>query len=996
MAQSLNLSVSGRYTSISDFNGLPPGALEVAMNVESRYKNVLEPRRGFESLESSNVLGVHFIRLINFKIGGVDSTVGLTDSGELQYYDGSNPWPSLPGDFSSNVLPPDPLLAKSRFVKANQNLYITSRDGLRSLSSGTAAETLRAGVPKALNIEAKTNTDAQGFFDNNVVLSTTGNLSSGGADILNLLDTTGVIEGQFIGDTAGNIPVGTKISTITPSSTILVQTGNTTAGNPSLSALTSNAGISAGVLISGVGIPDGTKVVSISAGPSPYTVTMSQNAYQAAMSSSITFSSAVKVTMDRSATATVTNTTLNFYSGSQVGYRIVFGRVETDIDGNTLTRLGAPSSIGIATNVAQNSTNTTITTTLPKNSDPGITFYQLYRSEQTDSIDIVPLDQYNLVAERDLTSADFTARVLTITDSTPDSLKGIPLYAGSDQEGILQANNPPPMAWDVCSFRDFMLYVNVTQPTTLKFSIVSVGAPDGVQVNDTITISGTHLGVPFTQTYTGMATENVASRQFAVVTSGTAAQNIADTAASLIRVLNYDQAMPVHAILISSSLDLAGQLLLEADNPGYETFTITASGHADAYDPTLNNVESEVNTVSNGILVSKSGEMEAVPSTNLLRAGDSSSAILRCIPLRDYVIILKSDGIYRVQGFTPNGLVVNPFDLTTKIVGPDTAVSLNSGVWMLSNQGVVSISDGGVDAKSIPIDNEFNRLIGSYLDTIKEAAFAVGYESDRKYILSLPTTADPVTDTQYVFNYVTSNWTNWNRRLSAAYINSSDGKLYIGRADGPQNGVSKERKKGNYTDFVDEGIPNVILTVINSKTVELVGTDTLEVGDILYQDASTFSPVVSIDYNLNYVTVQSALNWALGPVEVRVAFSCHVQWKQVFGDNPAFVRQFSEGLALFKNTRFNTAELNFVTDYSGSSDPVTVFGTGNGLWGLFDWGDVPWGGGTLPDNVRFLVPQNKQMGSYLIPSMTIRQGLSDFKFQGLSITYSNQSGEVGL
>jgi hypothetical protein len=360
------------------------------------------------------------------------------------------------------------------------------------------------------------------------------------------------------------------------------------------------------------------------------------------------------------------------------------------------------------------------------------------------------------------------------------------------------------------------------------------------------------------------------------------------------------------------------------------------------------------------------------------------------------VILLKEDGIYKLQGYTPGSVTVSPFDLTTRVIGADTAVSLNSGVWMLSNQGVVSISDSGVSAKSIPIDDQLNRLIGSYLDTLTEASFAIGYEADRKYVLSVPTSDDATTTLQYVFTYVTSSWTTWNRRLRTAYINSNDGKMYISRADGSQNGISQERKTGTYKDFVDEGIQLTISSVISGLILELSTTTGVSVGDILFQSETAFSPIVAVDYNTNQVTVQSALIWAVGAAEVRSAFSCEIQWKQVFGDNPAFVRQFSEGLALFKNTRFNTALLNFATDYSGSSDPVQVFGTGNGLWGLFPWGGVPWGGAILPDNIRFLIPANKQIGSYLIPSMNIRQGYSDFKFQGLAITYSNASSEVGL
>jgi hypothetical protein len=1096
MAQSVNLSVSGIYTSGNDMNGLPPGALDGATNVESRYKNTLEPRRGFEGLDDSALAPVQISRLTNFFIDDEDRIIALTNEGDLLYYDPDlvpNPWVAVPGDFSSGIIAPNAINGKSRFIRAGQNLYLTSQDGVRSLSSGASAQTLRAGVPKGLNLEAETNGDTQGFFNNNIALSTTGDLTASGAIITNLADTTGIEIDQYVtgteipaslvvqdltytalpfgvlgnsitieytgGGTAGNeivtvvgnaisvqiensvstatqiltkiqassaasdlvsvevsgtgsnaqttaaatplaggldntIPIGTKVSSITPASTVIIQEGDTTAGSVTIENLVSDAGIIAGLIVSGQGIPEGAKVVSISGG-GPYDVTIDLPAFQTDTAQAITFTAPIEVTMDANALATLSGTPISFYTGSQVGYRMVFGRVETDINGGSITRIGAPSSIAIANNISPYSTNVTVMGTLPKNSENEITFVQLFRSEQTDSIDISPLDQYNLVYERELTPTDFTNRVITIEDTVPDSLKGIPLYAGSDREGILQSNNPPPMCWDMCTFRDFALYANATQPSTLDFTLVSVGAPDGVQIDDEITISGSFLGVPFSRTYTGKAAEDQASQEFAVVTSGTPSQNITDTANSLIRVINYDEDLPIHAILLSSTTDLPGQILLESDDPSLDTFTITADLHQDAYDPELDDVVSTVNTINNGIYVSKSGELEAVPSTNLLRAGDTSADILRVIPLRDYVVVLKTDGIYKVQGLTPGTLICNPFDLTTKIIGAETAVPLNSGVWMLSNQGVVSISDGGVDAKSIPIDDQLNLLINSFLDNLVDVAFAVGYESDRKYILSVPNGNTTFTQIQHIFNYITNSWTTWERNLRFGFIHSNEGRLYISRADGDDNGVSRERKSATYRDYVDEGFIRNITSVDDAPILVLDDVSGIEVGDIISQDSSTFSPILEVDITNNTVTVQSPAGWEVGEVEILSAYECTVTWKQVFGDNPAFVRQFSEGLALFKNTRFNLATMQFTTDFSPNLEEVEVPGQGNGLWGLFEWGSIPWGGISFPETLRFYIPQNKQLGSYIIPSMVIKQGYSNFKFQGLSISYYNVSQEVG-
>lgn len=993
MSQNVNLSISGLYTSLSDYQGLPQGAMDVADNVEIRYKNVMEPRRGFEGLLNADVDGVHFVRLGNFPILGLDSIIGLTNNGDLTYYTGASPWPAVPG-FSSGIVAPDLINAKSRFIQAGQNLYVTAQDGVRSICSGSSCQIVRAGVPKALDLQGSTNGDTSGFFSNNIQVTTTGNVTNTSDMITGVDDTTGITIGQYVSGLG--IPTGTKVSVITPSATVLVEAAATTAGSTTLGSVAGAGALSVGMLVTGVGIQDGTIVSALPGGTN---VTLSIAAYQTG-TPDITFLSAPVITMDHTAIGSHTGTTLVFYTGAQVGYRLLFGRVEIDINGTFTTLIGAPSSVAIVINTLGTTTNTIITGTLPKNASDSITFLRLYRSPQTDSDSISPLDQYNLVYERTLTAADFIARTVTITDNVPDSLVGIPLYTGSDQEGALQANDPPPLCWDMCSFRDFVLYFNTTRPSSTIFAIAAAGPTGGVQVGDQINISGNFLGTLFSQNYVGISGPEVpTSREFQIVTSGSPSQNIADTTNSLIRVINYDQAVPVHAILISTTTDLPGQILLEADYPSYDTFFVNASAHQNAYDPTLTNIESDVNSINNGVAVSKINELAAVPVTNLFYAGNNSSEILRGIALRDYVIVLKSDGIYKAQGITPSTLIISPFDFTTKIIGSETAVNLNSAVWMLSSQGVVSISDGGVEAKSVPIDDQLNELINSNLDDLTNLSFGVAYESDRKYILSVPFGTESATDVQYNFNYVTNTWTTWSRMFYTGFIHSNEGKLYVSRADGSDmiqgEGVSRERKTGNYKDFVDESIPKTILLVDGVK-ITLDSVDDVDAGDILFQTSSIFSPIIAVDIDTNIVTIQYEVDFATSATDILKSYPCTMTWKQVFGDNPAFMRQFSEGMALFKNTRFNFATASFVTDFSQSIESVTLSGLGTGLWGLFPWGSIPWGNSILPSKIRFLIPQNKQVGSYLIPSLLIQQGYSDFKVQGMSISYYNISQESGI
>lgn len=1200
MSQDVNLQLNGLYTAPSDFEGSPDGSLGVADNTEIRYANLGEARRGFETLTPSEIA---FKRLINFFVGGSDTIVALTENGDLVYDNNTDPWPALTGDVT-DIFPPDEFLAKSRFIKGDQNLYVTSSGGVKSLASGSGSKVLKAGVPRGLDAGAFPIATPGGFLDYNPVVETTGSigyidLDSGFAGtvrnlntIYGITSTTGIAVGQYIGGgatfasrelqqirytavtagTAGNaisiayttggtagaevvtvvgsaisvqiqsgvstasqiitaiqasgaasalvdvelistsavqtapvpslpknflpgaviigadrvsipghgfnqgdvvqltstgtlpgglslltnyyiirfdansiqfaasyydlivgvpvdltstgagtqtitpvtfflenglalsIPYGTTVETINNPVQISIQLGDTVLGVaqitniPSVSGFPNATGIFSTplALVSGPGIPDGTYVTGYSGVPAgPFTLTLSNPVTLTSSNVAFTFSTVITIVMSQAASDYAPSAPISFYTGAQVAYQWVFGRVETQVDGTTITRLGAPSAGATCNNFYPFSIDTTVFATIPKNSDQ-LTFVQLYRSLQTTSVEESPLSQYSLVYERDLTANEIngTDRSILITDSLSDLLVGAALYSGSDQEGAQQANDPPPMCWDMCVFNDFALYFNTTQPTTLTFTILAVGAPNGVQVNDTITIAGEYLGVPFSEVFTGKASPNEQNNEFLITTAGTSAQNITDVSSSLLRAINYNIDLPVHAIYLSTSTGVPGQILFEADNPSVEPFTVTASAHTGAYDPALTGIDSDINTVSNRVGASKIQKLEAVPVFNSNFVGDASSPILRGIALRNYVIVLKSDGVYKITGSTPNTLSVTTFDLTTKVIGPDTAVALDSAVWMLSTQGVVKISDGGIELKSIPIDNQLNALKGAILTNLVQNSFAMAYEDDQKYILCVPVSENDFAEREYNFNYITNAWTTWSRNFYYGFVSQLQSVIYVARADSDNVSVSIERKNYSYRDYSDESLTKTIISV-DGDVVTLNNVTGVKAGDIFYQTTLLFCYVLSVDSDASTVTLQAEMEFTPGSVTIYTSYLCRISWKEVYGENPTILRQFIEGQILFKNTRFSAAYLTFITDFSNSDAALDLGAYGLVFWGLFGWGTQPWGGVAYPKSLRFLIPQEKQQGSYIQPSFLIQQAWSDWKLQGLSIDYENLSVEVG-
>lgn len=661
---------------------------------------------------------------------------------------------------------------------------------------------------------------------------------------------------------------------------------------------------------------------------------------------------------------------------SQVAYRVVWGIR----DANNNLILGAPSQRGVVINTSGGTKDVTVTITIPA----GITtahFYQVYRSAMSASSTAEPSDELGLVYEDNPTSGEITAGTLTFTDQTPEDLRGATLYTSPSQQGIAQSNDVPPLAQDITEFRGCLWYANTVSKHRLFLTILSVGGSNGIALDDTLTIAGT--------TYTAKSVEAASSGHFLLETGGTPAQNIADTALSLVRVINkYASNTSVYARYISGENDLPGKLVIEERGLGGASFSATASARGDAYQPVLptsgTSVSSKNDTFLNGLYNSKLQEPEAVPLLNYRLVGSAARKILRILPLRDSLFVLKEDGIWRITGDYPNWQL-DPLDLTTRIVAPETATVLNNQIYALADQGVVAISDTGVQVVSRPIENSVLELLGGALATVKTKSFAVSYETERKYILFLPTEAADATATQaFVFNVFTNSWTRWPMAKRCGVVRFSDDKLYLGEAS--VNRVSVERKTLTFRDYADESVAVTIVSA-SGRDVVLTSVTGLEVGDLLYKDSATYSQIESINVQTNTVTLFDTRTWTAGSAEVLKAIESVVEWVPQTGGNVGVLKRFQEISMVFKNNYFPQAKIGFSTELSGSNEDTLISGVYGGLWGLFQWGNTSWGGIARPRILRTFIPREKSWATMLTTRFTHRMGYSQFQLQGASVQF---------
>ena len=676
-------------------------------------------------------------------------------------------------------------------------------------------------------------------------------------------------------------------------------------------------------------------------------------------------------------TGTLTSNGTGFFeSANQVAYRILWGK--RDENNNLL--IGAPSQRIVVTNTTGVSEDVDLSFTIPS----GITtshFYQIYRSALSGGSAVSPNDELQLVYEDNPSGAEITALSVSVNDNTPDSLRGATLYTSPSQEGISQANYQPPFAKDMAAWRDHLFYANTKTKQNKTVTLLSAGG-SGLVADDTITIAGT--------TFTAKSTESVAQAQFKVYTTGSAAQNIEDTALSLVKVINqYVSNSSTYAYYTSNENELPGKIYVEARSLEYDSFAITSS-NGDAFNPVLptsgTTVSSSNDVCLNCLYWSKTGEQEAVPRVNFQKVGDATEEILRIIPLRDALVILKEDGVFRVSGDSPSNFFIDTIDGTTELIAPDSAVALNNQVYGLTNHGVVAMSDTGVTIISNPIEDVWLDLYGNALSTVKTETFGVGYNTDKKYIIwSVANSGDTYPTQAYVYNFITNAWTRWDISKNHGVVSPVDGKLYLGDADSQY--ISKERKSYSFRDFVDNAI-DVTISAQSSTTITLASVANVEVGDILYESSTVFSAITAVDTVNKQITINDEITFTVGASTVLKAINCDIEYIPQTIGTPGLNKQFSEIEVLFKQKYFYTGQFGFSTDVSPNREYVDVNGIASEvLWGLFEWGSSPWGGYLYPSSIRTYVPSEKQRGGWLKIRIKINSGYNQVAINGYRLRY---------
>lgn len=270
-------------------------------------------------------------------------------------------------------------------------------------------------------------------------------------------------------------------------------------------------------------------------------------------------------------TASLTGASGFLADGYGVAYRTLWGRY----DGNDILLRGEPTSRVVVVNAAGASRNVTLRNYIPGGVDANH-FLQIHRTGQVlASID--PGDEMAQVYEVFPTALDITNGYIDVIDQTPDSLRGPEIYTLASLP-----NAQPPVASDIVEFHGHAVAVRAVRPHAMTVTLLGVAASSsapGLFGKEGLVIDGV--------TYSGGASEIIGGIQFKLETTLTPAQNVAETAKSLARVVSLNTGGAIDADYIGDDSGIVGQVLLRRRNAGAAQFTVRSSGPSGTFVPAM-------------------------------------------------------------------------------------------------------------------------------------------------------------------------------------------------------------------------------------------------------------------------------------------------------------------------------------------------------------------------------------------------------------------------
>lgn len=950
MAQVLNLKARGLFLSPNLLSGAPEGAMSVADNIVIDYDNLAQSRRGYNFYGTE--LDPSIDALFNY-----NRSLLVSYSNKLAYdSDDAGTWVDYSGTYSD---PDDDY--KMRSLESNRNFYFTTSEGIKKLDELTATP-ISAGAPRALDGTATTN-GGSGFLPNNDAVAY--RLVWGYRDANNNVILGAPSSRVIVINSAGahrdvawsfNIPDGITTSwfyqlyrspnsggsTIEPSDELQqVDEGNPTA-----------AMITAKVLTGIDSLPESLR------GASLYT----NDSQEGIVNANLQPPFARDMTLFRGHAFYAYTKQKQNYNTTLLGTDIPNG-IGYYVDATTGTTSGSPTLTTIASTADLRVGMRVHGTGIPTGTyilaiPSGTTVTMTKNATATASVsvqfnDVIRIgdNEYYAAAASNVTDHEFLCAVGGVpAEDIDETVLALVDVINKD------TTNTTFYAYSVSGFNEL--------PGKIQFEERSIGG-DAFQVSST-------AGSAFSPTLPSDK----------IITANTLANPTVVT--SLAHGLTSGDSIYIRGSNSTPTIDGTRIVTVISADTFSVPVNVTVAGTAGTWELTSEIQASENDDAPNRVQISKLQQPEAVTVYAYLDCGSANFPIKRILALKDSVFILKDDGIFRITGYDIASFQVTLFDNTVQLIANNSAVTLVNQIYCFTDQGIVAVSDNGVAVISRPIENELLRLSSDLFPDFSAATFAVGYESDRKYILfTVSQEADTYATQAFVYNVFTSSWTKWTLTKCAGIVNSRDNKLYLG--DPLNDYVYKERKDYTRLDYADESYAVTIVSY-TGFVITLSSTTVVEVGMTIKQD-SVESVVLSVDSSTE-ITVSEQKVWTAGAAEVFTPIMNDLVWLPEDATNPGLIKHFQECTILFKEAGFRRIDMTFTTDLSTAEESVELFPKSAGGWGRFPWGDIPWGSDAAQAQaIRTYVPREKAWAVWINIGLTLDQAFQSLSLEGISVQF---------
>ena len=489
--------------------------------------------------------------------------------------------------------------------------------------------------------------------------------------------------------------------------------------------------------------------------------------------------------------------------------------------------------------------------------------------------------------------------------------------------------------------------------------------------------------------------------------SASLAQQIANTTYYLVKSINRTSAF-MYANSTSTFDDAPGKFSIQSkvfllDSVIYVKTTTGPSPFIPPAPTSFSSAQqlySQNDVFPDGIYISKFLEPDAVPLLSFLRVGSKNAAIKRIFTLRDSVIILKEDGIFKLTGDTVDQFSVTILDSTVFAISFMGADKINNNVLAITNQGVVSISESSVQIISRRIDDiiQFTLSVPGTLDI----SCGWGFETARTWYFSIASSIKGRTPETYLYNVLNQTWTSCDLIFRNMALGPDDVAFAI--AGQEANFIYRQRNSETLIDYSGEfciGAAQATSDLLGAYlTISGGNIFVPAAGDIiLYNSVINRIETVTVNgggYDVTFITETNLLTASAEDVSIYKAFQSSVKFSPFHAGQVQREKQFSQFQLHLRQNVITNLQLSFATESFGSSESVDwmiqTISTAQDGWGLSPWGLFPWGlssgidlqAGTYPSAIiRTYIPLFAGRSTFIQPILTHLQAAEPLFIQAL-------------